>query len=104
MAQNLEDFAAPNVNFMRESIAQPNVVAEQYEIKPNLVSVVQQDKSGDSAFEDAGMHLHNFFQLCDMTCIKDYEPHALKLHLFHFSLRGKAKEIFLGLPRSSITS
>ena len=66
--------------------------------------MVQQDQFGGSASEDAGMHLHNFTELCNMTCIKDYDPDALKLCLFPFSLRGKAKEWLLALPKDSITS
>ena len=54
--------------------------------------MVQQDQFGGSASEDAGMHLHNFTELCNMTHIKDYDPDALKLRLFPFSLGGKAKE------------
>ena len=38
------------------------------------------------------------------TRIRDYDPDALKLRLFPFSLRGKAKEWLLALPRGSITS
>ena len=45
---------------MREPIAQPDVAVSEYEIKPNLVSMVQQDQFGGSASEDVGMHLHNF--------------------------------------------
>ena len=72
---------------------------QKYEITSNLVSMVQEDQFGGSASEDAGMHLHNFTELCNMTRIKDYNPDALKLRLFLFSLRGKAKEwlyYFLG--------
>ena len=39
-----------------------------------------------------------------MTRINDYDPDALKLCLFPSSLRGKAKEWLLALPKSSITS
>ena len=39
-----------------------------------------------------------------MTRIKDYDPDALKFRLFPFSLRGKAKEWLLALPKGSITS
>ena len=56
-----------------------------------LVSI-HQDQFGGSAFEDAGMHLHNFTELCNMTRIKDYDRDTLKLCLFPFSFRGKAKE------------
>ena len=63
MARNLGSFATPSNNFMREPIAQPDVAAAEYEIKPNLVSMVQQDQFGGSSSEDAGMHLHNFTEL-----------------------------------------
>ena len=77
MAHNLGSFAAPRNSLMREPIAQPDVATAEYEIKPNLVSMVQQDQFGGSASEDAGMHLHNFSELCNMTGIRDYEPRAL---------------------------
>ena len=66
--------------------------------------MVQKDQFGGSASEDADMHLHNFTELCNMARIKDYDPGALKLCLFSFSLRGKAKEWLLALPKGSITS
>ena len=89
---------------MLEPIAQPDVAAAEYEIKPNLVSMDEQDQFGGSASEDAGMHLHNFTELCYITRIKDYDPDAPKLLLFPFSLRGKAKEWLLALPKGTITS
>ena len=39
-----------------------------------------------------------------MTRVRYYDPHALKLHLFPFSLTGKAKEWLLALSRGNITS
>jgi hypothetical protein len=92
MAKKLGDFTTPNENFMRAPITLPNVTAEQFEIKPQLVTMVQQNQFGGSASKDAGLHLHTFIELCDMRRIKDYEPDALKLRLFPFSLRGRAKE------------
>ena len=53
--------------------------------------MVQQDQFGGSTSEDADMHLHPLFQLCNMIRVRDYDPDALKLRLFPFSLRGKAK-------------
>lgn len=39
-----------------------------------------------------------------MTHIKDVESDAVKLCLFPFSLRGKAKEWLLTMPKGTITS
>ena len=61
MAHNLGSLATPRNTFMRGPIAQPDVASREYEIKPNLVSMVQHDQFGGSPFEHVGMHLHNFF-------------------------------------------
>lgn len=65
-------------------ISLPHVATEQFEIKPQLVTMVQQNQLGGLASEDAGMHLHIFTELCNMTPIKDYESDTLKLRLFPF--------------------
>ena len=39
-----------------------------------------------------------------MMRIKDVEPDAVKLRLFSFSLRGRAKEWLLSLPKNTIAS
>jgi hypothetical protein len=50
------------------------------------------------------MHLHDFIEICDMHKFKNVENDALKLKLFPFSLREKAKEWFHSLPTASIKS
>lgn len=104
MARNIGSFATPNNSFMCEPIAQPNVVVAEHEIKSNLVSMVQHEQFGGSASEDVGMHLHNFSELCNMTCIRDYDPDVLKLCLFTLYMRGKADKWLLAFPRGNINS
>jgi hypothetical protein len=41
--------------------------------------------------EDANAHLHNFLELCETIIIRGVTADAIKLHLFSFSLLGKAK-------------
>ena len=50
------------------------------------------------------MHLNTFIEICDMIRIKDVDLDAVKLCLFPFSLRGKANEWLLPLPKNTITS
>jgi hypothetical protein len=38
--------------------------------------------------------LAQFLELCDIIIIKDITPEAIRLHLFPFSLVGKAKQWF----------
>ena len=42
--------------------------------------------------EDAALHLNNFVELCDMQKYKKVDGYIVKLKLFPFSLRGRAKE------------
>ena len=89
--KKLGEFTTPNDDYLRAPITQPAVVAENYEIKPNLVNLIQQNQFSGWPSEDAGMHLNTFTELCDMLRIKDVAPNAVKLRLFPFSLRGKAR-------------
>jgi hypothetical protein len=50
------------------------------------------------------MHLHDFIEICDIQKFKNVENDVLKLKLFIFSLRGKAKEWLHSLPTASIDS
>ena len=69
MAHNLGSFAIHSNNFMHLPITQHEVAAAEYEIEPNLVSMVQGVQFGGYTSEDASMHLHNFTELCNMTRI-----------------------------------
>jgi hypothetical protein len=50
------------------------------------------------------MHLRDFCEICDRQKFKNAEINIVKLKLFPFSLRGKAREWLLSLPTASINS
>ena len=54
--------------------------------------------------EDAATHLNNFVDLCDMQKKKDVDNDIVKLKLFPFSLRDRAKAWFSSLHKNSIDS
>jgi hypothetical protein len=54
--------------------------------------------------DDVAAHLNNFVELCEMQKYKDVDGDIIKLKLFPFSLRGRAKDWLLSLPRNSIDS
>ena len=89
--KKLGEFATPNDDYFRAPIAQPAAIAENSEIKPNQLNLIHNNQFGGSASEDASMHLNIFTELCDMMCMKNVDPNAVKLRLFPLSLRGKAK-------------
>ena len=45
--------------------------------------------------EDDASHLNNFVEICDMQKYKEVDADIVKLRLFPFSLRGRAKEWLL---------
>ena len=80
----------------------PDVVF--YEIKPALLNLVMKEQFSGVSTDDAATHLNNFFELCEMQKYKDVGGDIIKLKLFPFSLRGRATEWLLSLPRNSIDS
>ena len=100
----LYDFTSTNNNdFICTPIAPPATSAESYEIKPALLNLVMKEQFSGVG-EDATSHLNNFVELCDMQKYKEVDGDIVKLILFPFSLRGRAKEWLLSLPKNSIDS
>jgi hypothetical protein len=48
--------------------------------------------------DDVAAQLNNFVELCEMQKYKDVDGDIIKLKLFPFSLRGRAKDWLLSLP------
>ena len=94
MAQDntkLCDFSNTNNNdFLSTSIAPLNDV-ESCEINAALLNLVMKDQFSGLPSEDAATHLNNFVDLCDMQKKKDTDKNIVKLNLFPFSLRDRAK-------------
>src|SRR3954462_13542613 len=99
------DFTSTNNNdLLSTPIAPPAPDATFYEIKPALLNLVMREKFSGASSDDAAAHLNNFVELCEMQKYKDVDGDIIKLKLFPFSLRGKAKEWLLSLPGNSIDS
>ena len=62
------------------------------------------DPFSDLPSEDAATHLNSFVDLCDMQKKKYVDNDIIKLKLFPFSLRDRAKAWFSSLPKNSIDS
>src|SRR4051812_35358335 len=56
------------------------------------------------AGDDVALHLNNFLELYYMQKYKEVEGDVVKLKLFPFSLRDRAKIWFQSLPRNNIDS
>src|SRR3954470_21012336 len=92
-----------NSDFICTPIAPHATTTPSYEIKPALLNLVRKDQFS-GAGEDVALHLNNFIELCDMKKYKEVAGDIVKLKLFPFSLRGRAKEWLQSLPKNSIDS
>ena len=105
MAQDntkLCDFSNTNNNDFISTPIAPTNDAESCEINVALLNLVMKDQFSGLPSEDAATHLNNFVDLCDMQNKKDVDNDIVKLKLFPFSLRGRAKTWFSSLPKNSI--
>ena len=95
MAQDntkLCDFTNTNNNdFISTPIAPPATSAESCDINTALLNLVMKDQFAGTPNEDAASHLNTFVELCDMKKKKDVDNDIVKLKLFSFSFRDRAK-------------
>jgi hypothetical protein len=99
------DFTSTNnSDFICTPIAPPTSAANFYEIKPALLNLVMKEQFSGASTDDAAAHLNNFVELCEMQKYENVDGNIIKLKLFPFSLRGKAKDWLLSLTKNSIDS
>ena len=91
--RTLCEFSAPTTTNIR---TRPNVNVgdDEFELKPALINMVQASQFCGKAHEDASAHLQHFLEICSTFTIKGVTKDAILLHLFPFSLLGKAKQWF----------
>ena len=98
------DFSNTNNNDFISTPIAPTTSVESYEINVPLLNLVMKDQFSGLPSEDAIFHLNNFVELCDMQNKKDVDYEIVKLKLFSFSLRDRAKTWFSSLLKNSIDS
>ena len=73
-----------NQNYSR--IARQQINANNFELKPPLISVVQQNQFGENALVDPNAHLAIFLEIYDAIKMNGVPDDAIRLRLFPFSL------------------
>ena len=104
ITDTMEDFWRPIIQDEYSAIRQPAVEANNFELKPALVTMVQQHQFTGHPTEDPNEHLGRFLRMANTVKLNGVRPEVIKLHLFPFSLRDTAATWYESLPYGSVDS
>ena len=74
---------------------QPEIDANNFELKPALITMVQQNQFTGHPTEDPNEHLGRFLRMANTVKLSGVRPEVIKLQLFPFSLRKRERLGFL---------
>ncbi|WCJ21103.1 hypothetical protein M5689_003284 [Euphorbia peplus] len=105
VAQRLMDYAAPWYDGLTDGVRRPQINADHFEIKPALLQMIQNNvQFFGMPSENPTTHLSTFLELCDTFKMHNVSLEAIRLRLFPFRLKDKAKAWLNSLPANSITT
>ncbi|XP_073031282.1 uncharacterized protein [Primulina eburnea] len=85
-------------------IACGTIAANNFELKPALINMVQQNQFGGAATADPHLHLRTFLEITDTVKMNGVSDELIRLRLFPFSLRDHARSWLQSLPLGSVTT
>ena len=85
--ETLEDFGRPIIQEEYSAVRQPAVEANNFELKPALITMVQQNQFTGHPTEDPNEHLGIFLMMGNTVKLNGVRLEVIKLHLFPSSLR-----------------
>ena len=100
----LKYYAIPTQQEPRNSIVAPAITRNDFELKPSLISAVQQNQFSGNPTDDPNEHLTKFVQYADTVKANGVSQDAIRLRLFPFSLRDRAWAWLQSLPANSVTT
>ena len=72
-------------------IRRQTINANNFELKPVLISMVQQAQFSGLPLDDPNIHLAMFLEIYDIVKMNGVTEDTIRLRLFPFSLRDKAR-------------
>ena len=102
ITDTMEDFWRPIIQNEYSAIRQPALEANNFELKPALITMVQQHQFTGHPTEDPNEHLGRFLKMANTVKLNGVRPEVIKLHLFPFSLRDTAATWYESLPYGSV--
>ena len=94
----MEEFWRPIIQEEYSAMRQPPIEANNFELKPTLITMVQQHQFTGHPSEDPNEHLGRFMRMANIVKLNGIRPDVIKLQLFPFSLKDVAATSFDSLP------
>ena len=86
------------------AIKPPAVDANDYELEPALITMVQQNQFAGNSTENPNEHLGQFLRIANSIKLNGVKSEVIQLQLFPFSLRDMAITWFNSLPLESVNT
>ena len=86
------------------AIKQPIIDANNFELEPVLITMVQQNQFAGFPTENPNEHLGRFMRIANSIKFSGVKPEVIQLQLFPFSLRDMAVTWFNSLPYESVST
>ena len=102
--RTMRDFVSPNIQSNQNLIVSPVVAANNFEIKPAMIQMIQNSQFSGLPHDDPIDHMTRFLEYCSTFKMNEVKPEAVQLILFPFSLMDRAKRWFTSLPPNSINT
>ncbi|KAK8697859.1 hypothetical protein V6N13_113994 [Hibiscus sabdariffa] len=95
----------PILDDLNPGIVAPEIQAAHFELKPVMFNMLNSiGQFGGSPHEDARQHIRAFLEVCDSFRQQRVHEDVLKLKLFPYSLRDRARAWLSGVPAGSMES
>ena len=86
------------------AVEQPAIDAKDFELKPALITMVQQNQFTGHSTENPNEHLGRFLRITNSIKLNGVKPEVIQLQLFPFSLRDMAAAWFNSQPYESVNT
>ena len=103
-SNTMEDFWRPIIQEEYSTVRQPAIEANNFELKPALITMVQQHQLTGHLSEDPNEHMGRFMRMANTVKLNGVRLEVIKLQLFPFSLRDVTATWFDSLPVGSMKS
>ena len=98
MPNTMDEFWRPFIQEEYFAVRQPAIEATNFELKPTLITMVQQHQFTGQPSKDPNEHMGRFMRMANIVKLNEMRPEVIKLKLFPFSLRDVATTWIDSLP------